>query len=143
MYLTACVVENRSLGRGNFVLRLSLPDGGKALEAAQPGQFVMVRGEWGRDPLLPRAFSILRLSDGGCDLLVKAIGRGTRLMQLAGDGAPMTVLGPLGRAFPAPEPRYTDLMVAGGVGLAPLLWQAEVAARSAHGSRAPAMEMFY
>jgi dihydroorotate dehydrogenase electron transfer subunit len=143
MYMTGRVVENRSLGRGNFVLRVSLPDDGNALQGAQPGQFVMVRGEWGRDPLLPRAFSILRLSEGGCELLVKAIGRGTRLMELAGDGAPMTVLGPLGRPFPPPEPRYTDLMVAGGVGLAPLLWQAEVAARSVRGSRGPAMEMFY
>ena len=28
---------------------------GEALGKALPGQFVMLRGEWGRDPLLPRA----------------------------------------------------------------------------------------
>src|SRR4029077_19313592 len=66
MYMTARVVENRPLARGNFVLRLSLPDDGEALRGALPGQFVMLRGEWGRDPLLPRAFSILRLCEGGC-----------------------------------------------------------------------------
>ncbi len=140
MYMTARVVENRVLARGNFVLRLSLPDEGAALAGALPGQFVMLRGEWGRDPLLPRAFSILRLCDGGCEILVKAIGRGTRLLQLALQGAPMTLLGPLGRPFPAPEPGRTDLLVAGGVGLAPLLWHAEVAAKTAR--QAP-MHLFY
>ena len=130
MYMTARVVENRPLARGNFVLRLALPDDGAALAAALPGQFVMLRGEWGRDPLLPRAFSILRLCDGGCEILVKAIGRGTRLLQLALEGAPMTVLGPLGQPFV--EGQAGDWLVAGGVGLAPLLWFAEKYPRARH-----------
>lgn len=125
MYVTARVVENRQLSRGNFVLRLALSDGGAALSPALPGQFVMLRGEWGRDPLLPRAFSILRLVDGGCEILGKAVGRGTHLLELALPGAPMTVLGPLGTPFPPPESGRADLLVAGGVGLAPLLWLAE------------------
>jgi dihydroorotate dehydrogenase electron transfer subunit len=88
----------------------------------------MLRGEWGRDPLLPRAFSILRTLDGGrVEILVKAIGRGTRLLEQLSAGGHVAVLGPLGRAFPAPEPGRSDLLVAGGVGLAPLLWHAEVA----------------
>jgi dihydroorotate dehydrogenase electron transfer subunit len=140
MYMTARVVENRRLARGNFVLRLSLPDGGGPLRSALPGQFVMVRGEWGRDPLLPRAFSILRLTDDGCEILIKAIGRGTRLFELAQAGAPLSVLGPLGKPFPAPEAGRTDLLVAGGVGLAPLLWHAEVAAKAA---RSTPMHLFY
>lgn len=121
----APLVENRPLGRGSFVLRLS---GCEALVAAKPGQFVMLRGEWGRDPLLPRAFSILRLGAGGsAEILVKAVGRGTRLLEQVKVGAPLHVLGPLGRPFPAPSAARSDLLVAGGVGLAPLLWHAEVA----------------
>jgi dihydroorotate dehydrogenase electron transfer subunit len=123
MYFTAGVLENSSLGRGGFVLRLG---GCEALADARPGQFIMVRGEWGRDPLLPRAFSILRtLPRGECELLVKAAGRGTRLLELVEAGARLQVLGPLGRPFPAPA--AAQLLVAGGVGLAPLLWHAEVA----------------
>jgi dihydroorotate dehydrogenase electron transfer subunit len=137
MYVTASVVENRSLGRGSFVLRLG---GCRAHEGAQPGQFVMLRGEWGRDPLLPRAFSILRLTaDGGCEILVKAVGRGTRLLQLVSAGAPLYLLGPLGRRFPAPEPGRIDLLVAGGVELAPLLWHAEAAQSAGVGG----VELFY
>jgi dihydroorotate dehydrogenase electron transfer subunit len=120
MYFTAPVVENRPLGRGSFVLTLG---GCEALSGARPGQFVMVRGEWGRDPLLPRAFSILRTRGELCELLIKAVGRGTRLLEHAQPGQRMSVLGPLGRAFPAPEPG--QILVAGGVGLAPLLWHAE------------------
>jgi dihydroorotate dehydrogenase electron transfer subunit len=137
MYATANLVDNRHLGRGSYVLRLSRCE---ALIGAQPGQFVMLRGEWGRDPLLPRAFSILRmLPSGECEILAKAVGRGTRLLQLAQAGAPMFVLGPLGKRFPAPDPARLDLLVAGGVGLAPLLWHAE-AARDA-GVRG--LELFY
>jgi len=129
MHFSATLVENRTLatsgGRTSFVLRLG---GYDALRGARPGQFVMLRGEWGRDPLLPRAFSILRvLDDASCEILVKAIGRGTRLLEQTRVGATFSVLGPLGRPFPAPEPGRTDLLVAGGVGLAPLLWHAEVA----------------
>jgi dihydroorotate dehydrogenase electron transfer subunit len=123
MLFTAILVENRPLGRGGFLLRL---DGCGALSQARPGQFVMLRGEWGRDPLLPRAFSILRtLPGGGCELLVKAVGRGTRLLELAEHGARLQILGPLGKPFPDPAPG--QVLVAGGVGLAPLLWHAEVA----------------
>src|SRR5438067_13017612 len=119
MLTTVTVAENRSLGRGNFVLRLG---GCKGLQGAQPGQFVMLRGEWGRDPLLPRAFSILRMAGDECEILVKAMGRGTRLLEQLEPGARLSVLGPLGHPFPAPQPGRTDLLVAGGVGLAPLLW---------------------
>src|SRR5260370_36415564 len=89
MFFPAAVVENRPLGRGGFVLRLG---GCQPLAGARPGQFIMLRGEWGRDPLLPRAFSILRMLPGGeCELLVKAVGRGTRLLELvqAGGRAPL------------------------------------------------------
>ncbi len=126
MLFAASLVENRPLGPSSFVLRLG---GARALSSARPGQFVMLRGQWGRDPLLPRAFSILRVSpqDGECEILVKAMGRGTRLLAELVPGATLSVLGPLGRPFPEPQAGRTDLLVAGGVGLAPLLWYAEVA----------------
>jgi dihydroorotate dehydrogenase electron transfer subunit len=121
---------NIPLGRSSFVLRLS---GCEALAGARPGQFVMVRGDWGRDPLLPRAFSILRMRDGGiCEILVKAVGRGTRLFERAEAGARLSVLGPLGKPFPVPDEWPGDYLVAGGVGLAPLLWFAETT-RPKHG----------
>jgi dihydroorotate dehydrogenase electron transfer subunit len=107
----AVVSENVALGADLFVLRLA---GCEGLEGAKAGQFVMVRGDWGRDPLLPRAMSIMRARDGRADLLIKAVGRGTRLLQQARSGERLSILGPLGRSFPAPEARR-HVLVAGGL----------------------------
>ncbi len=89
----------------------------------------MIRGAWGRDPLLPRAFSLLAVGPGGtADILAKTVGRGTALLERALPGAEVDVLGPLGSNFPEPQADTTDLLVAGGVGLPPLYMQAAVAA---------------
>jgi dihydroorotate dehydrogenase electron transfer subunit len=125
-YFQAKISENRVLGGGYFVLRLS---GSALLAAAKPGQFVMIRGAWGRDPLLPRAFSLLAVGPGGtADILAKTVGRGTALLERALPGAEVDVLGPLGSSFPEPQADTTDLLVAGGVGLPPLYMQAALAA---------------
>src|SRR6478736_8023730 len=125
-YFQAKISENRALGGGYFVLRLA---GCVSLAGAKPGQFVMIRGAWGRDPLLPRAFSLMAVGPGGtADILAKTVGRGTALLERALPGAEVDVLGPLGTSFPSPDPDCVDLLVAGGVGLPPLYMQGEVAA---------------
>jgi dihydroorotate dehydrogenase electron transfer subunit len=126
-YFEAPIVENLTLGGGYFVLRMS---GCESLAGSRPGQFVMVRGDWGRDPLLPRAFSLLSAGpDGRAEILAKTVGQGTALLERAVPGEVLSVLGPLGTSFPAPSPETTDLLVAGGVGLPPLFMQAQHAAR--------------
>lgn len=126
-YFDARVIENRSLGGGYFVLRLG---GCDSLAGSRPGQFLMLRGDWGRDPLLPRPISLLSVApEGRADLLGKTVGRGTRLLERALPGTPVSVLGPLGNGFPDPSPARLDLLVAGGVGMPPLFMQAEHAAR--------------
>jgi dihydroorotate dehydrogenase electron transfer subunit len=90
----------------------------------------MLRGDWGRDPLLPRPLSLLSVAhDGRADLLAKVVGKGTALMERSPPGSRVSVLGPLGNSFPVPSSEVTDLLVAGGVGLPPLFMQAESAAR--------------
>jgi dihydroorotate dehydrogenase electron transfer subunit len=100
------------------------------LAQSRPGQFIMLRGDWGRDPLLPRPISLLSVApEGRADLLAKSIGRGTQLLEKASSGTRVSVLGPLGNNFPEPAPDGLDLLVAGGVGLPPLFMLAEHAAR--------------
>ncbi len=92
--------------------------------AATPGQFVMVRGAWGRHPVLGRAFSLVEDGSAGA-ILARVVGEGTRLLAGLRPGDPLSVLGPSGRGF---EPSASDrsaLLIAGGAGVAPLVFLAE------------------
>lgn len=91
---------------------------------ARAGQFVMVRGaEWGDAPLLPRPMSYL---SGGRtpSILIKVVGEGTLRMARAEPGEPFTLLGPLGRPWRGAHPGRRPVLVAGGVGVAPLVFLA-------------------
>jgi dihydroorotate dehydrogenase electron transfer subunit len=67
--------------------------------------------------------------EGRADLLAKAVGRGTALLEKSTSGSRVSVLGPLGNGFPDPAADTLDLLVAGGVGMPPLFMQAEQASR--------------
>lgn len=134
------VSANEALTGGYFRLTL---DAGTPVATAhtRPGQFVMLRGLWGRDLLNGRAFSVLEvLDDRRFSVLAKVFGRGTGLMKAMEPGDQMTCLGPLGNGFPAVDTTVTSLLVAGGVGLPPLHLYAREAARQ---GAAPAVEMIY
>lgn len=134
------VVENRELSGGYFLLELE-GLGGASMAATRPGQFVMLRGAWGRDLINGRAFSVMRVdAPRRFFVLAKVFGRGTALMQRMRTGDTMTCTGPLGTHFPAPQDGHVQLLVAGGVGLPPLHFQAMQAADAGRGA---AVEMFY
>src|SRR5277367_5371175 len=84
----------------------------------------MVRSAaWGQAPLLPRPMSLLTSGDRP-SILIKVVGEGTRRLAHASSGEPFDLLAPLGVPWhPCPEGRR-PLLVAGGVGVAPLLFLA-------------------
>jgi dihydroorotate dehydrogenase electron transfer subunit len=99
---------------------------------ALPGQFAMVRGaEWGDAPLLPRPMSYLT---GGTtpSILIKVVGEGTTRMARAEPGEPFTLLGPLGVPWRRPAAGRRAILVAGGVGVAPLIFLARALADAGH-----------
>jgi dihydroorotate dehydrogenase electron transfer subunit len=122
---------------------LEAPD---VARAAEPGQFLQVRPDWGRDPLLPRPFSVHRRLAGpggeprGVSILYRIVGRGTRLLTAVGRGDEVRILGPLGRAFDLSGLEGRCALVAGGMGAAPLLFLAEAAA-ARHEGAAPNAEV--
>ena len=113
--------------KGPSSLRIDLECPEIAL-AAVPGQFVQVRVTEGSDPFLRRTFSIC-----GCDpamgtvrLLIDIVGRGTVLLGCAKRGGVLNLIGPLGSGFdPAPGSPGHWVLVAGGVGAAPLVFLAK------------------
>jgi dihydroorotate dehydrogenase electron transfer subunit len=97
--------------------------------AARAGQFAMVRSStWGDAPLLPRPMSLLTAGDRP-SILIKVVGEGTRRMAHASSGEPFDLLLPLGQPWHPAPPGRRAVLVAGGVGVAPLLFLArEIAA---------------
>ena len=132
------VVENRDLGGGYLLLKLESPFGP---EAVKPGQFVMLRAPGRLDPLLPRAFALFDLrggSNGGpatMDLFYHVIGKMTAIMADCEPGDELELLGPLGNAFSLPRGLRRAVLVAGGVGLAPMLLLAQDIRRANRGRK--------
>jgi dihydroorotate dehydrogenase electron transfer subunit len=93
----------------------------------EPGEFVMIRGDWGVHPVLPRAFSLVESGATG-SVLVKAIGEGTERLAAMVAGDELVVFGPLGNGYQVQA--NTPVLVAGGVGVAPLLFLAQQLAAS-------------
>lgn len=113
----------------NVLVRLAVPAAVAA--AAAPGQFLML-GSGGRDPLLPRPYSILRANraaqgeaEGGLELLVFTGGRGGSRVGEARTGDAFPALGPLGNGFALGERVRRALLIAVGHGVAPLIALAE------------------
>jgi len=124
--LNVRVAERANLSPTCFRLALQTSE---AIDAV-PGQFGMVACGTGFDPLLRRAISIAGVSrrNGATlvELMVKQVGRGTGALRDAAAGSELRLLAPLGNGFtldPAAEARLG--LVAGGIGLPPLLFAAE------------------
>ena len=108
-------------------------------ELARPGQFVAlaVGGETS-STLLRRSFSIHQVSPRGTgggtvEIVVSAVGAGTRWIVARQPGDVIDVVGPLGRAFPLPTEPVACVLVGGGYGSAPLFWLADaLRARGCH-----------
>ena len=95
---------------------------GQSPIAARAGQFAMVRSAtWGRAPLLPRPMSLLTAGDRP-SILIKVVGEGTQRMAHASSGEPFDLLLPLGLPWRPCPPGRRPILVAGGVGVAPLVF---------------------
>lgn len=116
------VLANERLAEGVGLMALRAPRIAAAVEA---GQFVHVRIATGRDFILRRPFSVHRAAGERIELLYQVLGRGTRELAAAGRGAVMDAIGPLGRGWRVPEGVSHALLVAGGLGAAPLGMLAE------------------
>lgn len=86
-----------------------------------PGQFYMIRG-WEKEPLLLRPLSINDIEDDKVSFLYEVKGEGTRLLSHLKEGDKVELLGPLGNGFNIEKVKGKVAIVAGGIGIAPLLY---------------------
>lgn len=122
----ASVLWNRRVGPDCYQMRLSCRSD---YVRSTPGQFVMLRPRAGTSPLLPRPFSIHRVVCGpqgaeAIEILYKVVGCGTRELAARRSGDPVALFGPLGRGFHMPPAARRAFIVAGGIGVAPMVYLA-------------------
>jgi len=95
-----------------------------SLDPGVPGQFFMLEAP---GCPLPRPLSLCSAPTGELAFLIDPVGRGTRALAALSPGETIAVFGPLGHGFRLDVPR--PLLVAGGVGVAPMPFLSEALGR--------------
>lgn len=118
--LTARIIDNFSVARDIFLLRVKLPE--DFTEEIKPGQFAHIKVPG--DKLLRRPISIndYEASARILSFIYQVKGGGTA--QLSGARESLSMLLPLGNGFP--EPSGKVLLAGAGIGCAPLLYAARL-----------------
>jgi dihydroorotate dehydrogenase electron transfer subunit len=120
------VLWNRSVGPGYYRMGLTCHH---RYKDAGPGQFIMLRFPGQITPFLRRPFSIHQLIYDkdriiGIEILYKVVGEGTEKLSGLQVDEDLDILGPLGNGFAFSGHYKTVYLVAGGIGVAPMVFLA-------------------
>jgi len=121
------ITSNREVSPGVFLMWL---DAGSLVQQSKTGQFFMVK--CGDDTTLRRPISVHRIDaeKGGLAFLYAVVGKGTQWLANSQPGENLDIFGPLGNGFTLEAKSKNVLIVAGGIGIAPLIYLAETALRA-------------
>ena len=118
------ITANEEIMPGVYLLWLDCPG---IASQARPGQFVMVRCGEGIECQLRRPLSIHQREGNKISLLFNVVGRGTRWLSEHRGGQTIDLLGALGKGYSIYPDVKNLLLVAGGIGIAPLVFMANEA----------------
>jgi dihydroorotate dehydrogenase electron transfer subunit len=115
------ILKNKRISNNYFLLSLDLTE---IAELPIPGQFYSVRCGETKDPLLRRPFGMHRLVRGResvqLEILYQVAGKGTEWLSLRKKGECLDTIGPFGNGFIIDESAVNAVLVARGIGIAPL-----------------------
>jgi dihydroorotate dehydrogenase electron transfer subunit len=111
----APLVRRREVARDTWVLGFEAP---AIARTAWAGQFVNLLLRPG--PLLRRPFSVHRADGDVVEVVLRAVGEGTRLLLALRPGDRVSALGPLGSGFALDPTAGVVALVSGGLGVAPM-----------------------
>jgi dihydroorotate dehydrogenase electron transfer subunit len=114
------ITRNEEIVPGIFQMWLKAPE---LADGARPGQFLMIR--CGEDTVLRRPLSVHRIEDNRLALLYQVKGKGTEWLSHCKKGSKIDVFGLMGNGFNILSSKKNILLVAGGIGIAPLYYLAE------------------
>jgi dihydroorotate dehydrogenase electron transfer subunit len=120
--LLGVISNNEEVVPGIFRMWLKAPE---SVDGVRPGQFVMVR--CGEDTVLRRPLSVHRMDGERLALLFQVRGKGTEWLSHCKKGDKLDVFGLMGNGFQIASRARNLLLVAGGIGIAPLYYLAESA----------------
>ncbi|MDP3041973.1 MAG: dihydroorotate dehydrogenase electron transfer subunit [Candidatus Omnitrophota bacterium] len=124
--IKAKIISNQRLSGNYWHLEF---ESGLIAKYAVAGQFVNIRVTDGPAPLLRRPISIHGAKAGKVKIIYEIIGEGTRALSGKKPGEFLDVIGPLGNGFIYPRPAESrgvkNILIAGGIGVAPLAFLAE------------------
>ena len=114
------VVSNEPVAEGLMSIVLSSPELASSLEA---GQFVNIHvpGDASQILRIPLSFSCADAAAGTVEIVYAVVGDGTRRLAQMRPGDKSDLLGPGGRGWMPPEGCSSALLVAGGIGVPPVL----------------------
>ena len=114
------ITGNREIAENYFELSFSW----NSKEPPKPGQFITVRGNLGTSPLLrrPFAFSDYNSESGIAKIIYQRRGEATSILTNKRQEDSIDIIGPLGNSFPLPPEGHSPVLVAGGIGLGPILF---------------------
>ena len=116
------IIENKKVNDEYYKLIFSSE---RLSKKVLPGQFINIQIEDHTGLLLRRPFSYYRISGKKIEVLYEILGRGTGLLAQKRKGHKLKVLGPLGRPFSQNIKGKKRILIAGGVGVPPLVYLAE------------------
>ena len=120
----ASVISNREVMPGVYLIWLKSP---QVTATVRPGQFVMVH--CGEEILLRRPLSVHQVDDDKLAFLYAVVGKGTYWLSQCIIDDKIDLLGPLGNGFSINPDSQRLLLVAGGLGIAPLYLLAQESLR--------------
>ncbi len=111
-----------------YLLQLNSPYLAKRVK---PGQFIHIKVD-DETTILRRPLSLHKVKNNIISILFRVRGRGTKLLSQAKPGDTLNVIGPLGNGFEVlhPSSEVINILVAGGMGVAPLVFLAERLAKA-------------
>jgi dihydroorotate dehydrogenase electron transfer subunit len=124
---SAEVLVNKKIKAGYFKVVLRSP---LIAKTALPGQFVMLKvaGGVSLEPFLRRPLGIHGIKSGQIEIIYEVVGKGTDILSRRKPGEVIDLLGPLGNSFDYQSLKISNrqpILVAGGIGVAPLMLLAE------------------
>ncbi len=116
------VLSHRQFPGGQRRLRLRAP---RCAAAARPGSFVHLRCGSELPQRRPLSIMLANAQEGWVELLYKTGGQGLTLLSRAEPGSVLHAMGPIGQGFSLSDKRPVVLLLGGGVGIPPVLFQAQ------------------